>query len=586
MTGGLLVAGTTSDAGKSVVTAGLCRWLHRQGVSVAPFKAQNMSNNSVVAVSADGRGGEIGRAQALQAAACGRAPDVRYNPVLLKPGGDMTSQVIVLGEAVGVVTGRDYRAWRPRLAGAVFDTLAGLRREVDVVVCEGAGSPAEINLRADDFVNMGLARRARLPTVVVGDIDRGGVFASFFGTLALLSPPDQALVAGFVVNKFRGHRDLLRPGLDALAALTGRPTLGVLPYAADLWLDGEDSLAYTGGVLGRPAPPRGGQWLRVAVVRLPRISNATDADALAAEPGVQVRMTTHPAELADADLVVLPGSKATVDDLAWLRRTGLADAVRRHAAAGRPVLGICGGFQMLGRSIHDDVESGAGGVAGLGLLPTEVTFAPAKTVRRVSGTAYDGVPVRGYEIHYGQVTGGADGAAPLLWDADGRAEGVVVGAVAGTHWHGAFESDAFRRRFLTDAARHAGRHGFAVAPDTRFGALREATLDLLADLVEEHLDTGALWRLISAGAPAGLPVVPPGGPPAPAARPAEAAGGSPQPSRPAGEQAGHEAERIPRDRDAGGTAPVGGAAGDPAAPPGSLCRHADERADTAPGAAG
>ncbi|GGK38395.1 cobyric acid synthase [Pilimelia terevasa] len=508
MSGGLLVAGTTSDAGKSVVTAGICRWLRRRGVAVAPFKAQNMSNNSVVAVTARG-GGEIGRAQAMQAAACGLAPDVRFNPVLLKPGGDMTSQVVVLGEAVGTAAGRDYRVWKRRLAGTVFDTYEALRRDFDVVVCEGAGSPAEVNLRADDFVNMGLARHAGLPTVVVGDIDRGGVFAAFFGTLALLSAADQALVAGFVVNKFRGHLDLLRPGLDLLRERTGRPTLGVLPYAADLWLDGEDSLAY-GAVVGRPGPPVGSQWLRVAAVRLPRISNSTDVEALAAEPGVRVRLVTEPAEVADADLVVLPGSKATVDDLAWLRRTGLADAVVAHARAGRPLLGICGGFQMLGRRIHDDVESGRGTVEGLGLLPVEVTFAPRKTVRPVAGAAYDGVPVTGYEIHHGQVS--ASAAAPFIRCDDGAAEGARAGDVVGTHWHGAFESDGFRRRFLAEAARAAGRGGFAVAPDTRFGAAREATLDLLADLVEEHLDTGALWRLVTDGPPRGLPFVPPGAP--------------------------------------------------------------------------
>ncbi|HEU4426618.1 MAG TPA: cobyric acid synthase, partial [Pilimelia sp.] len=363
MTGGLLVAGTTSDAGKSAVTAGICRWLRRRGVKVAPFKAQNMSNNSAVAIDTAGRGGEIGRAQAMQAAACGLAPHVRFNPVLLKPGSDLSSQVIVLGEAVDTVSARDYRDLRPRLAATVFETLAALRAEVDVVVCEGAGSPAEINLRHHDFVNLGLARQAGFPAVVVGDIDRGGVFASLFGTVALLSPEDQALVAGFVVNKFRGDAGLLQPGLDMLRGVTGRPTYGVLPWHVDLWLDAEDSLAY-GTVLGRPAPPYGTQWLRVAVVRLPRVSNATDAEALATEPGVRVRLTIEPAEIDDADLVVLPGSKSTVEDLAWLRRSGLADAVLAHAASGKPLLGICGGFQMLAEQIHDEVESRRGTVAG------------------------------------------------------------------------------------------------------------------------------------------------------------------------------------------------------------------------------
>ncbi|WFE94376.1 cobyric acid synthase [Micromonospora sp. WMMD987] len=513
MSGGLLVAGTTSDAGKSVLTAGICRWLHRQGVAVAPFKAQNMSNNSAVVVGPDGRGGEIGRAQAMQAAACGIAPDLRFNPVLLKPGSDLASQVVLLGEAVDTVTAGNFRTLRPKLAETAYAALAELRAAYDVVICEGAGSPAEINLRAGDYVNMGLARHADLPTIVVGDIDRGGVFASMFGTVALLDPADQALVAGFVINKFRGDLGLLRPGLDMLHRVTGRPTYGVLPWHLDLWLDAEDSLAY-GRVLGRPAAPYGTDWLDVAVVRLPRISNATDVEALATEPGVRVRLTVEPAELAAADLVVLPGSKSTVADLAWLRETGLAGAVTAHAAAGRPLLGICGGFQMLATAIHDPVESRRGSVPGLGLLPIEITFDPAKTVRPAVGTAAPDVPVRGYEIHHGYVSTADPALPPLLHHADGRPEGARLGAVHGTHWHGAFESDEFRRRFLTAVARSAGRHGFTVAPDTTFAAARERSLDLLGDLVEEHLDTAALWRLVESGPPADLPFVPPGAPPA------------------------------------------------------------------------
>jgi adenosylcobyric acid synthase len=508
MSGGLLVAGTTSDAGKSVLTAGICRWLYRRGVKVAPFKAQNMSNNSVVVVGPDGRGGEIGRAQAMQAAACGIAPDLRFNPVLLKPGSDLSSQVVLLGEAIDTVTAGNYRALRPRLAETAHATLAGLRAEYDAVICEGAGSPAEINLRDGDFVNMGLARHAGLPAIVVADIDRGGVFAALFGTVALLDPADQALISGFVINKFRGDRGLLRPGLDMIAAATGRPVHGVLPFHLDVWLDAEDSLAY-GRVLGRPGPPRGTEWLRVSVVRLPRISNATDAEALATEPGVQVRLTIEPGEIADADLVVLPGSKATVSDLEWLRRTGLADAVLAHARAGKPLLGICGGYQMLARTINDEVESGIGTVPGLGLLPVDITFGARKTLARSEGAGL-GAPAQGYEIHHGYVSAGEP--RPLLRHADGRPEGAVVGGISGTHWHGAFESDEFRRRFLTEAARQAGRHGFVVAPDTRFAAVRERALDVLGDLVEEHLDTDALWRLIESGPPAGLPFIPPGAP--------------------------------------------------------------------------
>ncbi|WBB54643.1 cobyric acid synthase [Verrucosispora sp. WMMD573] len=511
MTGGLLVAGTTSDAGKSVLTAGICRWLHRRGVKVAPFKAQNMSNNSAVVLGPDGRGGEIGRAQAMQAAACGLAPDLRFNPVLLKPGSDLASQVVLLGQAVDTITAGTFRTLRPRLAETAYAALAELRSEYDVVICEGAGSPAEINLRDSDYVNMGLARHARLPTIVIGDIDRGGVFAAMFGTLALLEPADQALLAGFVVNKFRGDLGLLAPGLAMLRQLTGRPTYGVLPWALDLWLDAEDSLAY-GRVLGRPAAPRGAEWLDVAVLRLPRISNATDVEALATEPGVRVRLTVEPAELAAADLVVLPGSKSTVADLAWLRETGLADAVIAHVAAGRPVLGICGGYQMLARAIHDPVESRQGTVPGLGLLPIEITFDHRKTVRPAAGSAEGDRPVHGYEIHHGYVSTADPQLTPLLRYTGGAGEGATHGVVHGTHWHGTFESDEFRRWFLTRAARLAGRTGFRVAPDTSFAAARERSLDLLGDLVEEHLDTDALWRLIEDGPPTDLPFVPPGAP--------------------------------------------------------------------------
>jgi adenosylcobyric acid synthase len=498
----LLVAGTTSDAGKSVLVAGLCRWLARQGVKVAPFKAQNMSNNSMVTPD----GGEIGRAQVMQAAACGIEPSVRLNPVLLKPGSDRSSQVVVLGRVDGTVSAMSYRERKPALLDTVVDTLAGLRAEYDVVICEGAGSPAEINLRATDIANMGLARAAGLPVIVVGDIDRGGVLAHLFGTLALLSAADQALVAGFVVNKFRGDPALLAPGLDQLRALTGRPTLGVLPFDDGLWLDAEDSLSYVAdGVVGRPPPPSGERWLRVAVPRLPRISNATDVEALACEPGVAVRYVTEPSRLTDADLVVLPGSKATVSDLDWLRATGLAEAITAHAAAGRPVLGICGGYQMLGRGLDDDVESRRGRVPGLGLLDVHIEFDPVKQLARPLGEAL-GQPVSGYEIHHGRVT--HSGERPLVTALDGAVEGADAGPVLGTHWHGLLENDGFRRALLARVA----PDGFEPAPDVCFADVRAAQLDLLGDLVERHLDTAAVHRLISGGAPAGLPVIPPGAP--------------------------------------------------------------------------
>ncbi|MFF0310680.1 cobyric acid synthase [Streptosporangium sp. NPDC004379] len=491
MKGTLLVAGTTSDAGKSVVTAGICRWLARQGVKVAPYKAQNMSLNSFV--TADGA--EIGRAQAMQAAACGLEPAADMNPILLKPGSDRRSQVVVMGRPLTDVDAMEYRDLKDHLRTVAVDALERLRARYDVVVCEGAGSPAEINLREGDIANMGLARAAGLPVVVVGDIDRGGVFAALYGTVALLEPADQALIAGFVVNKFRGARELLEPALGMIRELTGREVYGVLPWLEGAWLDAEDSLALDNRPAVGTRPPYGRQTLRVAVVRLPRISNFTDVDALAAEPGVTVRFVTSPAELDDADLVVLPGSRATVSDLAWLRATGLADAL-----PGRAVLGVCGGYQMLARTIHDDVESGAGRVEGLGLLPATVVFAADKTLGRPVGAAY-GCPVAAYEIHHGVVT--PEGGEPFL-------DGCRSGTVWGTTWHGALENDGFRRAFLADVAAVTGRD-FVPAPDVSFAALREERLDALGDLVEHHLDTGALLRLLEGGAPEGLPVLPPGG---------------------------------------------------------------------------
>jgi adenosylcobyric acid synthase len=501
---GLLVAGTTSDAGKSVVTAGICRWLARQGLRVAPFKAQNMSLNSAVVPDSAGGWAEIGRAQAMQAAAAGIEAEAVMNPVLLKPGGAGTSQVVLLGHPVAEAGALDYRELRPRLLAAVLESLADLAGRHDVVVCEGAGSPAEINLREGDIVNMGLARAAGLPVVVVGDIDRGGVFAGLYGTLALLEAADQEHLAGWVINKFRGDERLLRPGLDMLVSLTGRPVLGVLPWVPGLWLDAEDSLDLAGLALDGVRPSSGeaaGELLTVAVVALPRLSNVTDLDALAVEPGVDVRLVTRPGELEAADLAVLPGTRSTVADLAWLRARGLDVALHRRAAAGRPVLGICGGYQMLAAEIVDDVESRAGMVAGLGLLPARVRFAREKTLGRPRGTAV-GQPVEGYEIHHGLVE--VVGGEPFL-------DGCSAGAVRGTSWHGIFENDGFRRAFLGVVAAEAGR-SFVPSGEVRFADVRQARLDVLGDLVADHLDPSALLRLIDGGTPAGLPFVPPGGP--------------------------------------------------------------------------
>jgi adenosylcobyric acid synthase len=510
--GALLVAGTNSDAGKSVLTAGLCRWLARQGVRVAPFKAQNMSLNSFVTPG----GAEIGRAQVMQAAAAGVEPTADMNPVLLKPGSDRRSQVVVRGQAVAEADAVSYRSMAAELREVALASLNRLRADFDVVICEGAGSPAEINLRATDVANMGLATAARLPVIVVGDIDRGGVFAALYGTLALMPPADQELVAGFVINKFRGAPELLASGNVMLEQLTGRRLLGVLPWTEGLGIDAEDSLALTSAASRAPAAtfipqspnitaaPHTPAVLRVSVVRFPRISNFTDIDALAAEPGVLIRFAAEPAELADADLVILPGTRATVADLNWLRQRGLAAAIAERAQEGRPVLGICGGYQMLARDIDDRVESKAGQVTGLGLLPARVVFGARKTLGRPEGAAL-GAPVAAYEIHHGLVELDRSSCEPFL-------DGGRAGAVWGTSWHGTLENDAFRRAFLAEVARQAGRP-FVPAPDTDFARLREARLDALGDLVANHLDTAALSRLIANGPAGELPVLPPAGPP-------------------------------------------------------------------------
>ncbi len=486
----LLVAGTTSDAGKSIVTTGLCRAFARRGISVAPFKSQNMSNNSMVTRD----GAEIGRAQWVQALAARAEPEAAMNPVLLKPGSDQRSHVVVMGRPAGEVSARDFVDGRRHLAAAAFDAFDDLSSRFDLVVAEGAGSPAEINLRQSDYVNMGLARHADLPVVVVGDIDRGGVFAAMFGTVALLEPADQRLVAGFVVNKFRGDESLLAPGLRSLEELTGRRVFGTLPWRPDLWLDSEDALDLAGRRAGD------GAALRVAVVRLPRVSNFTDVDALGLEPGLDVVFVIDPRALGDADLVVLPGTRSTIADLAWLRARGLDRAVLAHAGKGRPVLGICGGFQMLGQDIADPegVEGAAGAVVdGLGLLDVRTEFAAEKVLRLSAG---DGLGARatGYEIHHGRT---------VRRSGEEFLGGARCGAVFGTMWHGSLEGDLFRSAFLADVAAAAGR---AWEPsEVSFAAARERRLDLLGDLVEQHLDVDALLALAGDGAP-DLRVLPPG----------------------------------------------------------------------------
>jgi adenosylcobyric acid synthase len=484
-----MVCGTTSDAGKSRVVMGLCRSLARRGVRVAPFKAQNMALNSYVTVS----GHEIGRAQGVQALAAGVEPEVDMNPILLKPTGERTSQVVVLGRPVGHLDAVAYHAAKPGLRHTVLQALQRLQARFDVVVMEGAGSPAEINLLEHDIVNLSVAAAVGAPALVVGDIDRGGVFAALYGTHALLPDHLRWLVRGFVVNKFRGDPALLAPGLAALETRTGVPTLGVLPFVDGLDLDAEDSLAL---------PPTGGRTsatgagaLDVAVVRFPRISNFTDFDALAVEPGVSVRYVEHPAALGRPDLAVLPGTKATVADLAWLRERRFPEALR-HCTT---ILGICGGYQMLGQTIEDTVESGAGRVEGLGWLPVDTRFLATKITRRRRGAGW-GRPLTGYQIHHGRTTV----SRPWIaldddWGADSDGAASPDSRVLGTTLHGLFESDEFRQAFLAEVAR---RRSKAFLPSgVSFHLERQALFDRLADLLEAHLDMAAVDALI-----AGVPV--------------------------------------------------------------------------------
>ncbi|RNL75377.1 cobyric acid synthase [Nocardioides marmorisolisilvae] len=489
---GLLIAGTTSDAGKSIVTTGLCRAFQRRGIKVAPYKAQNMSNNSMVCAD----GAEIGRAQWVQARAAKVEPEAAMNPVLLKPGGDTRSHVVVMGKPGGTVSSADWESGRRHLAQAAHAAYDDLASRYDVIVAEGAGSPTEINLRAGDYVNLGLARHANLPTVVVGDIDRGGLFAALFGTVALLEAADQRLIAGFVANKFRGDLGLLRPGIEELTRLTGRPTYGVLPWHPDLWLDSEDAL----DLEGRRSRTEADRVLRVSVVRLPRISNFTDVDALGLEADLDVSFAASPRDLVGADLVVLPGTRATLADLDWLRARGLDAAVLEHARAGRPVLGICGGAQMLGVRVEDPdgIEGTATGADGLGLVDATTVFSAEKVLTLPRGTGL-GQPVSGYEIHHGRLRVATGDAFP---------GGVRNGQVFATMWHGSLESDAFRQAFLAEVAAAVGVDR---APSTvSFEERREARLDLLGDLVTQHLDVDGLLELATSGAPEGLPLLPPG----------------------------------------------------------------------------
>lgn len=477
----LMVQGTTSDAGKSTLVTALCRWLKRQGLSVAPFKPQNMALNS--AVTDDG--GEIGRAQAVQAQACGLAPHTDMNPVLLKPTTDMGSQVIIQGKAIGTLQAGAYQTYKRTAMQAVLDSYRRLSGSHRIVVVEGAGSPAEINLRAGDIANMGFAEAVDCPVILIADIDRGGVFAHLVGTLELLSPSEQARVRGFVINRFRGDLALLKPGLNWLEQRTDKPVLGVLPYLSDLHLEAEDAI-------NASQSAKAEQLLRVVVPVTPRISNHTDFDPLRLHPQVDLRFVGPGEPIPPAELIILPGSKSVRADLEFLRAQGWETVIQRHLRYGGKLLGICGGLQMLGQTIADPhgLEGEAGESRGLGLLDYVTVLEPEKQLRNVYAVlTLEGAPVSGYEIHAG-VSEGRALAQPAVTFAEGACDGALSedGQIMATYVHGLFEAPAACAALLKWA-------GLSTVRPFDYEALRERDIERLADLVETHLDTRQLLEL-------------------------------------------------------------------------------------------
>jgi adenosylcobyric acid synthase len=487
----LMLQGTGSDVGKSLITAGLCRAFTRRGLTVRPFKPQNMSNNA--AVTADG--GEIGRAQALQARACGVAPVSDMNPVLLKPQSATGAQIVVQGRVFGMAAARDYQALKPRLLPFVLESYARLGDLADLMLVEGAGSPAEINLRAGDIANMGFAEAADVPVVLVGDIDRGGVLASIVGTLALLPDAERARIKAYIINKFRGDVGLFTPAVEMLAARTGLPCLGIVPhFAGAARLPAEDAVVLDRSVGRASRAPAGGTpaSLRIAVPRLPSIANFDDLDPLRAEAGVAVTIVPPGNPLPrDADLVLLPGSKATISDLAAFRAEGWDIDLAAHLRAGGRVLGLCGGFQMLGRRIADPdgIEGPPGEAPGLGHLDIDTVIAGDKRLTQRRGVdALSGLAISGYEIHIGRSTGPA-AARPFLV-LDGAPEGAVSpdGRAAGCYLHGIFGADAWRRHYLESL-------GGVPDPLLDHAAAIETALDDLAAHLETHLDLDRLLAI-------------------------------------------------------------------------------------------
>ncbi|MBA7876817.1 MULTISPECIES: cobyric acid synthase [Citrobacter] len=499
MTQAIMLQGTASDVGKSVLVAGLCRIFYQDGLRTAPFKSQNMALNSGITP----EGKEMGRAQIFQAEAAGITPDVRMNPVLLKPTSDRKAQVVLMGKVATDMDAVSYHEYKPKLRDQILSVYNSLAQEFDVLVLEGAGSPAEINLRDRDIVNMGMAEMAQCPVVLVADIDRGGVFASIYGTLALLHDHERARVKGVIINKFRGDVALLYSGIEQIEALTGVPVLGVMPWL-DVDLEDEDGVALQKGKYLRTDK----RDIDIAVVQIPHISNFTDFNALAAQPDVRVRYVRQPEELAGADLVILPGSKNTLGDLVWLRESGMAHGVVQLHRNNVPVVGICGGYQMLGETIIDEVESGLGTLPGLGLLNTVTHFAQHKTTTLVEGQMSSSLPdwlvgtaglsVRGYEIHMGEtaLTEECRSVMTLRKDGGNVADGAVTadGLAFGTYLHGLFDSDEFTRA-LVNGLRE--RKGLAPLDSTfHYAQYKSQQFDLLADAMRQHIDIEKIYTIM------------------------------------------------------------------------------------------
>ena len=494
MTLAVMLQGTASDVGKSVLVAGLCRIFHQDGLRTAPFKSQNMALNS--GITPDGK--EMGRAQIFQAEAAGIAPDVRMNPILLKPTSDRQAQVVLMGQVATSMDAVSYHQYKPRLREQILAVYQSLAGEYEALVLEGAGSPAEINLRDRDIVNMGMAEMAQCPVILVADIDRGGVFAAIYGTLALLQPQERARVKGVIINKFRGDVEILRPGLAMLEEKTQLPVLGVVPYLR-VDIEDEDSLA------PRLQSKSAVKPLDAAVLRLPHISNFTDFMPLEQHPLLGVRYVQSVRELGAPDLVILPGTKNTVNDLLWLRQSGLEAAVLKLAAGGTPVLGVCGGYQLLGETLDDSQGTESGHpqtLRGLGLLPTRTVFTAEKRRAQVTATAaapFAGAALTGYEIHTGRT---AVNGAPFCRYADGTPEGCVQNAVFGTYLHGLFDSGELTEQLAAYLCRRKG-----IAPDTAaplaMADYRTQQLDLLADGVRSALDMGAVYAAMGLHNPRG-----------------------------------------------------------------------------------